>query len=58
MFNKVEVEKIIACHISTNPASGRVMVKVGMHYDSTLEGYVVDKNTGKREDLLYYSIDR
>ena len=58
MFNEVEVEKIITCHISTNPASGWVMIKVGMNYDSTLKGYAVDKNTGKREDLLYYSIDR
>lgn len=58
MFNKVKVDKIVACHISTNPASGRVMVKAGMHYDSTLTGYRIDKNTGEREDLLYYSIDR
>lgn len=49
------VEKITACHISTNPASGRVMEKAGMTYDATLKEYVVDKNTKQRADLVYYS---
>lgn len=49
------VEKITACHISTNPASGRVMRKAGMTYDATLKGYVVDKTTKERADLVYYS---
>lgn len=49
------VEKITACHISTNPASGRVMQKAGMTYDATLKEYVVDKNTKQRADLIYYS---
>ena len=58
MFNKVEVEKVSACHISTNPASGRAMIKAGMQYDATLKGYRIDKNTNERVDLLYYSIDK
>lgn len=33
-----------------NPASGSVMQKAGMHYDATLKGYRVDKETGKRVD--------
>lgn len=49
------VEKITACHISTNHASGRVMQKAGMTYDATLKEYVVDKNTKQRADLIYYS---
>lgn len=49
------VEKVTACHISTNPASGRVMQKAGMNYDATLKEYVVDKNTKERADLVYYS---
>ena len=48
------VEKVTACHISTNPASGRVMQKAGMKYDATLKEYVVDKNTKERADLVYY----
>lgn len=50
-----KVEKITACHISTNPQSGRVMQKAGMTYDATLKEYIVDKNTKSRADLIYYS---
>ena len=57
MFKLVGVEKVIACHSSENPASGKVMIKAGMHYDAALPKYVVDKASGKRVDLLYYSID-
>lgn len=58
MFNEVNVDKVIACHISTNPASGRVMQKCGMQHDGTLKGYLVDKNTNLREDKVCYSIDK
>lgn len=52
------VDKITACHISTNPASGKVMQKAGMSYDATLKEYVVDKNTKQRADLVYYSYSK
>ncbi len=58
MFDEVQVDKVIACHSSKNPASGRVMQKAGMHYDGTLKNYFVDKNTGQRCDKVCYSIDR
>lgn len=58
MFTEVEVDKVTACHMAVNPASGAVMKKAGMTYDATLKGYAYDKNTGLRDDLLYYSIDR
>ena len=58
MFQKVQVDKIIACHIGPNKASGRVMEKAGMHFDGALPKYFVDKNTGLREDKVCYSIDR
>lgn len=57
MFRIVNVEKVIACHMSSNPASGKVMLKAEMHFDASLKNYVVNKNTNTREDLLYYSID-
>ena len=57
MFNEVDVDKVIACHISTNPASGKVMQKCNMKHDGTLPGYLVDKNTNLRADQLWYSID-
>jgi len=50
-----KVEKITACHLSINPASGKVMKKAGMIYDATLKEYRIDKNTNKRVDLVYYS---
>lgn len=58
MFDNVGVDKIFADHISTNPASGKVMQKAGMQFDAILKGYLIDKNTGKREDKVCYSIDR
>lgn len=58
MFTQVKVDKIIACYMSVNPSSGRVMEKAGMHYDATLKNYFIDKNTGKRCDKVCYSIDR
>jgi len=36
-FEKLEVEKIIARYLSINPASGRVMEKVGMCYVGELQ---------------------
>ena len=50
-----KVEKITACHLSINPASGKVMEKAGMVYDATLKEYRIDKNTNKRVDLVCYS---
>ena len=58
MFEQVGVEKILARHLSVNPASGRTMQKAGMHYDATLPGYFVDKTTDQRCDVICYSIDR
>lgn len=58
MFMEAQVGLIIACHMSNNKASGRVMEKAGMKYDATLKGYFIDKNTGKREDKVCYSISR
>ena len=34
------------------------MQKAGMHFDAVLKGYLVDKNTNKREDKICYSIER
>ena len=47
---------IYASHLSLNPASGRVMEKSGMVYEGTLKNRMIDKNTGKYDDLLSYSI--
>ena len=58
MFEEAQVGLIIACHMSNNQASGRVMEKAGMKYDATLKGYFIDKNNGKRVDKVCYSLSR
>ena len=47
---------IYAKHLSLNPASGRVLEKCGMIYEGRLKNRIIDKNTGKYDDLLSYSI--
>ncbi|MBQ9833907.1 MAG: GNAT family N-acetyltransferase [Bacilli bacterium] len=47
---------IYAQHLSLNPASGRVLEKSGMVYEGRLKNRMIDKNTGKYDDLLSYSI--
>ena len=58
MFVVAEADIVAANHIGTNPASGKVMKKAGMHFDAALPGYLVDKNTGRREDKVCYSITK
>lgn len=57
MFINVDADKILACHVDLNPASGKVMKKAGMTLDGILRGHKVDKVTGERCDLIWYSID-
>ena len=47
---------IYAEHLGLNPASGKAMVKAGMTFEGILKNRVIDKNTGKYDDLLSYSI--
>ena len=47
---------IYAEYMSLNPASGRVMEKAGMKYEGTLKRRIIDKVSGKYDDLLSYSI--
>ncbi len=46
-----------ANHRSSNPASGRVMQKVGMKYDGTLRDRRINPD-GTRADMIYYSITK
>lgn len=57
LFEECEADLINAEFMENNPASGRVMVKVGMKYEGTLRSRVIDKNN-KRNDLLNYSITK
>lgn len=49
---------IYAEHLSLNPASGKVLKKCGMEYEGRLKNRMIDKNTGKYDDLLSYSISK
>ncbi|OAA87557.1 GNAT family N-acetyltransferase [Clostridium coskatii] len=58
MLNKVQVDIVIACHTESNAVSGFVMEKAGMKKDAVLPNYFVNKETGKREAQVFYSIER
>lgn len=55
-FGVVGLERIHAHHFSRNPASGRVMQKLGMRHEGTLRGHVVKWD--RREDIECYGILR
>lgn len=56
LMNEEGFHTIYAEHLSLNPASGRVLEKCGMIYEGRLKNRMIDKNTGKYDDLLSYSI--
>lgn len=57
LFEECNADIINAEFMENNPASGRVMEKVGMKYEGTLRSRVIDKNN-MRNDLLNYSITK
>jgi RimJ/RimL family protein N-acetyltransferase len=55
-FEELGLERINAHHFPENPASGRVLTKLGMTREGRLRGHVV-KN-GRRRDLVAYGLLR
>lgn len=55
-FEQLGLNRIYAIHFTRNPASGRVMQKVGMQYEGTLRQHV--KKWGRYEDVKVYGILR
>jgi len=55
-FSTLGLDRIQAVHFPRNPASGRVMQKLGMTREGLLRQYV--SNRGTREDVNMYSILR
>ncbi|MDD5402115.1 MAG: GNAT family N-acetyltransferase [Dehalococcoidales bacterium] len=53
-FTSLGLNRIFARHFSRNPASGRVMQKLGMKYEGCLRGDV--KKNGNFEDLELYGL--
>ncbi|ANY71364.1 GNAT family N-acetyltransferase [Paenibacillus ihbetae] len=53
-FEQLELNRVYARYLGKNPASGKVMEKLGMKYEGTLRQHV--KKCGKYEDLIYYGL--
>jgi len=55
-FREMGLHKIVASHLTRNPASGRVMQKIGMKKEALFQEHVI--KWGKYEDVVYYGILR
>ena len=55
-FNTLDIDKIYAVHFASNPASGRLMQKIGMKIEGVLRQHVVKWDVP--QDLVYYGILR
>jgi ribosomal-protein-alanine N-acetyltransferase len=55
-FRTLGLHRIHACHFARNPASGRVLAKIGMHLEGTARAHVM--RWGQYEDLVQYGILR
>ncbi len=55
-FEQLLLNRIHACHLTRNPASGRVMIKAGMRLEGCLRQHVVKWD--RFEDLATYAILR
>jgi RimJ/RimL family protein N-acetyltransferase len=55
-FSALGLNRIYAGHFARNPASGRVMQKLGMTLEGTLRQH--DKARGRYEDLVIYGVLR
>ncbi len=55
-FSTLNLNRLYARHMSRNPASGRVMQKIGMQHEGRLRQH--EKKWGMLEDMDYYGILR
>ena len=53
-FDTLGLYRVFAHHLTRNPASGRVMQKLGMRHEGTLRGHVL--KWGVHEDLELYGL--
>jgi len=56
-FEALSLHRILARHITRNPASGRVMQKIGMTFEGVQRQHVC-RDDGQYEDLALYGILR
>ena len=52
-FSKMNLNRIEACHSVNNPASGKVMQKVGMKYEGLLRDGYKSHSNGYQDSCLY-----
>ncbi|WP_435921421.1 GNAT family N-acetyltransferase [Paenibacillus sp. DYY-L-2] len=55
-FEELNLDRVFARHFGKNPASGKVMEKIGMKYEGRLRQHV--RKWGQYEDLVYYGLLR
>ena len=55
-FEERGLKKIFGCHFARNPASGRVLQKIGMQYEGTLRAHT--KKWGEHQDVVMYGMLR
>ena len=53
-FESLGLHRIYSSHFSSNPASGRVMQKIGMRYEGCLRQHIL--KWGKFQDIVKYGI--
>lgn len=53
-FEEKKLHKVFARYFSSNPASGKVMEKIGMKQEGILKDHII--KDGKYEDLVYYGL--
>jgi len=54
-FTLLDLQRVIAEHLASNPASGEVMKKAGMHHIETIQK---DDRYGKMADIEVYEIQK
>jgi RimJ/RimL family protein N-acetyltransferase len=55
-FETLNLNRIYAHHMTHNPASGRVMRKIGMRYEGTMRQHII--KWGEVRDIAFYGITR
>jgi len=55
-FAEFSVDKIVAHHFADNPASGRVLTKIGLRHEGVLPRHV--ERWGEKKDLVLYGLTR
>jgi RimJ/RimL family protein N-acetyltransferase len=48
----LKLARLGAVHLASNPASGRVMQKLGMHYEGTQRQFLFHR--GRQADVVHY----